>query len=763
MFLDFFHHRGHRREEIRRHRPDRSGQAWQRFKTDGGLASVGIAALFWVIASSIAMMRENVIPYRPGQFVRHDIVSRVDFVFHDEERLTDARNRAGIRQPRVYRVVTPDPWTQLQEKLLALPEEAAGANVENLPTSLRDIGMDSGALQRLQQYNAPQYRKGYEDKVRAYVQSLRDMNLVIIPAEDREKDLKRQIELRPPDAEKGRLIEARTALALPLAEESEIAKKILLRVEQNFLAELQSKIYRLTVASLGNTAEVDAAATADAKNDAIRAVPKSEGDRKQPANTVLVSASASKRTLDTRDWKLLLAENEAFLRSIDDAAWKPRIGLAGMTLLLTLCLCAYVARHQPRVVRNHMRAIGIAALMLSMLLVAELAGIGSNSLYFFGVAPTILVAFILAIGYDQRFAMGVSTMHALLVTAALGQGIPYFLILWVGVLTVCFLLDDVRTRSKLIEIGGAAAITMGLATMAAGAIALDPLEFIGKNVAYSAAAGFTVGFLVLGILPFVEKAFRITTSMTLLELADVSQPLLRRLALEAPGTYNHSLQVATLAEAAAESIGAHSLMCRVASYYHDVGKINKAEYFVENQTDGNNRHLNLSPSVSLLIILGHVKDGIEMAREYNLPTSIFPFIQQHHGTMLVEYFYHQACNQKDDHADPDQPAISEVQYRYPGPKPRTREVAVVMLSDAVESACRAMPEPTASRVEALVHDLAMKRFLDGQFDECDLTMRDLELIERSLVKSLLGIYHGRIAYPTAPQATQPPIPVARTA
>ena len=147
-----------------------------------------------------------------------------------------------------------------------------------------------------------------------------------------------------------------------------------------------------------------------------------------------------------------------------------------------------------------------------------------------------------------------------------------------------------------------------------------------------------VGFVVLGILPFIEKAFRITTSMTLLELADAIQPLLRRLSLEAPGTYNHSLQVATLAEAAAEAIGANSLLCRVASYYHDIGKINKPDYFIENQTDGENRHMNLSPSVSLLIIIGHVKDGIEMAKEYNLPTSMLPFIQQHHGTTLVEYF-----------------------------------------------------------------------------------------------------------------------------
>jgi putative nucleotidyltransferase with HDIG domain len=301
------------------------------------------------------------------------------------------------------------------------------------------------------------------------------------------------------------------------------------------------------------------------------------------------------------------------------------------------------------------------------------------------------------------------------------------------------------------------------------------VRYIVKYCLYSGAAGLAVGFVVLGILPFIEKAFKITTAMTLLELADASQPLLARLAIEAPGTYNHSLQVATLAKAAADAIGANSLLCRVAAYYHDVGKINKADYFIENQVDGKNRHINLSPSVSLLIIIGHVKDGVELAKEYNLPASILPFIQQHHGTTLIEYFYHRACNQQQQQQqqlDKDcdcGPAVPETQYRYPGPKPKSKEIAILMICDAVESAVRAMSEPNASRIEALVHELAMRRLLDGQFDECDLTFRDLEQIERALVKTLLGIYHGRIAYPstagiastpsvTAPAASNQPQP-----
>jgi putative nucleotidyltransferase with HDIG domain len=300
-------------------------------------------------------------------------------------------------------------------------------------------------------------------------------------------------------------------------------------------------------------------------------------------------------------------------------------------------------------------------------------------------------------------------------------------------------------------VGGFSAISMALAAIATGAIEMEPPRFIFFNDAlYVAAAGLASGFVVLGILPFIEKAFRITTGMTLLELADASQPLLRRLALEAPGTYSHSNSVATLAEAAAESIKANSLLCRVGSYYHDVGKIHKPDYFVENQMGGENRHLNLSPTLSLRIIQSHVKDGVELAKEYHLPTSILPIVEQHHGTTVVEYFYNKAVRQGDQQAETNAPAISDTEFRYPGPKPRSKEAAIVMLCDVVESACRTLAEPTASRLEAKVRELARMRLDDGQFEECDLTLRDLDKIEKAIVKTLLGIYHGRVSYTSDP-------------
>jgi putative nucleotidyltransferase with HDIG domain len=231
----------------------------------------------------------------------------------------------------------------------------------------------------------------------------------------------------------------------------------------------------------------------------------------------------------------------------------------------------------------------------------------------------------------------------------------------------------------------------------------------------------------------------------LLELGDASHPLLRQLAQRAPGTYNHSINVAAIAEAAADAIGAHGLLTRVGAYFHDIGKIFKPNYFVENQGQGGNRHESLQPAMSTLVIIAHVKDGADLARQHKLPKPIIDFIEQHHGTTLVEYFFREAT--KRSQQDPNGEEVSETTFRYPGPKPQTLEAAVLMLADAVESASRSLVEPTSSRIHNLVDEIAMKKLLDRQFDECGLTLKQLDLIKSSLVKSLNAIYHGRVKYP----------------
>jgi putative nucleotidyltransferase with HDIG domain len=283
-------------------------------------------------------------------------------------------------------------------------------------------------------------------------------------------------------------------------------------------------------------------------------------------------------------------------------------------------------------------------------------------------------------------------------------------------------------------------------TVGTGLLAGQTWLFVMFDAFRALVWGTLAGFLVSGCLPLVERCFGIVTDITLLELADGSHPLQQELIRRAPGTYTHSMTVATLAEPAAEAIGADPLLTRVGAYFHDVGKMLKPDYFIENQS-GENRHEGLEPALSTLVIIGHVKDGVALAEEYRLPRPIIDFIQQHHGTTLVEYFYREALRLQEAHGFGS--VELEPAFRYPGPRPRNRENGIVMLADAVESSSRALGDPTPNSLRKLVHDLLMKRLLDGQFDESGLTLTELRVVEETLSKGLIALYHSRIRYPEA--------------
>lgn len=264
---------------------------------------------------------------------------------------------------------------------------------------------------------------------------------------------------------------------------------------------------------------------------------------------------------------------------------------------------------------------------------------------------------------------------------------------------------------------------------------------------YKLGFGFTGGLaaavMVTGIVPLIESLFRYTTNIKLLELANMNNPLLRDLMVQAPGTYHHSIIVGNLAEAAAENIGVNPLMVRVAAYYHDIGKIRKPQYFIENIGGQENRHDKLAPSMSALILMAHVKDGTEMARENRLGRSLTEIIRQHHGTSLMKFFYDRAKSK----ADPEVEQIDERDYRYPGPKPQTREAALIMLADAVEAASRTLTDPTPARIQGMVQKIINNIFIDGQLDECELTLKDINNIAKSFKIVLGGIFHYRVDYP----------------
>jgi putative nucleotidyltransferase with HDIG domain len=330
--------------------------------------------------------------------------------------------------------------------------------------------------------------------------------------------------------------------------------------------------------------------------------------------------------------------------------------------------------------------------------------------------------------------------------------------------TAVYLTLQVRRRGQLIRAGVGVGVAIWLSSLTFGMIGpinlFPPMDndwgMIGLQSALALGNGIVTAMIVGGALPMLEHLFQITTDVSWLELSDLNHPLLRRMTIEAPGTYHHSLVVANLAEAAAEKIGANATLCRVCAYFHDVGKLVKPEYFTENMNFERNPHDDLAPTMSALIIIAHVKEGVDLALTHGLNKQIIDVIQQHHGTSLVYYFYQRARQQQEDARaggkimnirEEDIPEVQEESFRYSGPKPQTKESAIVSLADIVESASRSLEKPTPQKIEQLVNELIEERIADGQLDECDLTLGELRLIAERFRFTLMTMLHTRIAYP----------------
>lgn len=306
-----------------------------------------------------------------------------------------------------------------------------------------------------------------------------------------------------------------------------------------------------------------------------------------------------------------------------------------------------------------------------------------------------------------------------------------------GILAI-LLAKDMRRRSVIIRtglfIGLAQAATLTLASRFKSQYVLSDFILIANGIGCS--------IIVIGILPIFEYLFKTVTNVSLLELADFHNPLLQRMVMEAPGTYHHSLIVGNLSDAACKAVGANALLARIGAYYHDIGKLAKPEYFSENQSAFTSKHEALTATMSKLIIMNHVKEGVELAKKYKFTPSVIDFIEQHHGNSLVYYFYRRALENTENVEK-----VGEEEFRYPGPKPNSKETAIVLLADSVEAATRALKEADPAKIEELVHKIINNKFIDGQLDECDLKLKDLEKISSVFIRILSGIYHGRVNYP----------------
>ncbi len=432
-------------------------------------------------------------------------------------------------------------------------------------------------------------------------------------------------------------------------------------------------------------------------------------------------------------------------------------GTVVIVMMLVLVLWQYLVRYQSRHlrVRRHFLlqvvtfviALGLARLFFALAYIMsqwiERPPFNSEMSYKY-LAPLAVGAVMVTILTDSRAAFVFSAIMTVFI-GVLSSDVylaAYTLMASVGAI---YHLQNCRDRTALVRAG----LWMGLVNMAA---ALS-LSLIGGNearldvVLFDAFCGFVSGLLAtmvaLILLPLFEWMFAITTNFKLLELSNLNLPLLKQLAERAPGTYHHSIMVGLLAEAGAEAIGADALFARVACYYHDIGKMIRPTYFVENQSHLENRHDNLAPKMSSIVLCNHVKQGIELARQYKLPPRIISIIPQHHGTGLMKFFYYKA---RQAASETDSTAL-EQEFRYPGPKPQAKEAAIIMIADSVEAAARTIAEPTPTKLANMIDMIITRIRDDGQLDECDITLRELRLVAESFVKVLMGIHHHRIAYP----------------
>ncbi|MBI5789484.1 MAG: HDIG domain-containing protein [Candidatus Schekmanbacteria bacterium] len=380
----------------------------------------------------------------------------------------------------------------------------------------------------------------------------------------------------------------------------------------------------------------------------------------------------------------------------------------------------------------------------------------SVSAYSYAV-PFALGGLLVAILADAQFGMIYSFLVGILAAIQMGNKFIFFFPAAIGSIAAVFGITHIKQRTALLKVG--------LKISAANVLIIVPVSLMqGKSLTpeflHDCLGGIVGGVLVAtlasALVPLLEMIFKVTTDIRLLELSDMNQPLLKRLALEAPGTYQHSIVVGTLAEAAAEAVGANPLLVRIAAYYHDIGKISKAEYYIENQIDQENKHLKLTPSMSNLIIVSHIKEGLELAREYKLPPLLIDIIQQHHGTSLIQYFYQKAKQQENAHLH----IVKEDDYSYPGPKPQTKESGIIMLADVLEAASRSVQNPTPQKMEELAHRTIHDIYNTGQLDECDLTLKNLSEIMMAFARILTSIYHSRIEYPRPdkPEKQEPTCP-----
>jgi cyclic-di-AMP phosphodiesterase PgpH len=758
--------------------PSMLRRAIQQLFTGKSLLQIAIAFVAAILLVLILQGWRPPFAYREGQVPERDIVARVAFEVIDAQQTKVLRDQQRREVPCFYENRS-QPIAQLRsaikDQLIALlGDEPFEELTPDQRKALRQFLPEQTATEKLTEREGLQRVRALlsgSDKLDSFDQAMRSVldpitesGVLRSLSHDSENGSQRSIMVFPAGLKDNAIF-----VAVPNVRRTEIIAKLPQAITEAFQQAFNSPdaviVAGMVSGYLANNLPETLSYRQDLSEQARRTAEESVADaRVSYFPTVSKLATAGKPLSRSDSLPLLREEYAAWVNQLGFGETTVRLlAFIGMIVALYMLCGIYIYyQYDPELLVEPGPLVRLLGLIVVTTLVCKLSAPDPMRAE---VIPLVLCSMTATIAFGRQVALLVTTCLALAITLGLGLDIGEFVTICSGSCAAALLLGRIRTRTKLIYVGLAAgAIVMlthlGVDTLvgklstvvptASDSPTLEPQTWLTLLPGLAAESlrlgGFTLlaGALMTGILPFIERAFAVQTDLSLLELGDASHPLLRQLAQRAPGTYNHSINVAAIAEAAADSIGAHGLLTRVGAYFHDIGKMFKPNYFVENQDQGGNCHDTLQPAMSTLVIIAHVKDGANLGRQNRLPKRIIDFIEQHHGTTLVEYFFREAS--KRSQADPNKEEVSETSFRYPGPKPKTLEAAVLMLADSVESASRTLVEPTSSRIQSLVDQIAMKKLLDGQFDSCGLTLQQLDLLKSSLVKSLTAIYHGRVKY-----------------
>lgn len=434
--------------------------------------------------------------------------------------------------------------------------------------------------------------------------------------------------------------------------------------------------------------------------------------------------------------KLDMLNELGLLDSGKTVDWIFALGVLFVIIMLVLTAYIYMKSFCEKVIKESKNLILISVIFILVLLMARIAVVSLPSL----AIPIFLAVIMVSVLFDYKAGIIINLILTILISVMIKGNIQFIYMAVISGTLTAFIVTNINQRSRLSLAGFAIGAINSLIILCTGLLYKSGLEDILTNAGIVFLNGVVSTILAIGILPLLEILFDVITPLKLLELANPNQPLMKRLLLEAPGTYHHSLMVGNMAEIALESIGGDALLARVGAYYHDIGKLIRPYFFKENQMS-DNPHDKMKANLSTLVITSHVSDGVRLAEKYKLPQVIKDIIKQHHGTTLVAYFYHKAVNiENNKDVDPDN-------FRYPGPKPLSREAAVVMLADSVEAAVRSMQDKSKGKIEALVRKIIKDKLDDGQLDMCDLTLKDLEKTAQAFLSVLSGIFHERQEYP----------------